>query len=54
MARTDCESNENAAGTPLAGLCISQGDAPPFVEIGEAGVTVGDAMRHQHCVQLVG
>jgi hypothetical protein len=30
------------------------GDAPPFVEIGKAGVAVGDAMRHQHCVQLVG
>ena len=30
------------------------GDAPFFVEIGEAGVAVGDAMRHQHCVQLVG
>src|SRR5262249_10149548 len=31
-----------------------QGDAPDFVEIGEAGVAVIDAMRHQHCVQLVG
>ena len=30
------------------------GDAPDFVEVGEAGVAVRDAMRHQRCVQLVG
>jgi hypothetical protein len=30
------------------------GDAPDFVEVGEAGVAVSDAMRHQRCVQLVG
>jgi acyl-CoA synthetase (AMP-forming)/AMP-acid ligase II/acyl carrier protein len=29
------------------------GDAPFFVEVGEAGVAVVDAMRHQRCVQLV-
>jgi len=29
------------------------GDAPDFVEVGEAGVAVDDAMRHQRCVQLV-
>src|SRR5262249_28781910 len=29
-------------------------DAPDFVEVGEAGVAVSDAMRHQRCVQLVG
>jgi hypothetical protein len=29
------------------------GDAPDFVEVGEAGVAVGDAMRHERCVQLV-
>ena len=29
------------------------GDAPDFVEVGEEGIAVEDAMRHQHCVQLV-
>ena len=29
-------------------------DAPDFVEVGEAGVAVDDAMRRQHGVQLVG
>jgi hypothetical protein len=29
-------------------------DAPDFVEVGEAGIAVDDAMRHQHCLQLVG
>jgi hypothetical protein len=28
--------------------------APDFVEVGEAGVAVSDAMRHQRCVQLLG
>jgi hypothetical protein len=30
------------------------GDAPDFVEVGEAGIAVDDAMRRQHSVQLVG
>jgi hypothetical protein len=30
------------------------GDAPDFVEVGEAGIAVDDAMRHQNCLQLVG
>jgi hypothetical protein len=30
------------------------GDVPAFVEVGEAGIAVNDAMRHRHCVQLVG
>ena len=30
------------------------GNAPDFVEVGEAGIAVEDAMRHQRCVQLVG
>ncbi len=29
-------------------------DAPDFVEVGEAGIAVDDAMRHQRRVQLVG
>jgi hypothetical protein len=28
-------------------------DAPDFVEVGEAGIAVDDAMRRQHRVQLV-
>jgi hypothetical protein len=30
------------------------GDAPDFVEVGEAGIAVADAMRHECRVQLVG
>ena len=30
------------------------GDAPDFVEVGEAGIAVGDAMRRERRVQLVG
>ena len=29
-------------------------DAPDFVEVGEAGIAVDDAMRRQRHVQLVG
>jgi hypothetical protein len=29
------------------------GDVPDFVEVGEAGIAVDDAMRHELCVQLV-
>jgi hypothetical protein len=32
----------------------SRRDAPDFVEVGEAGVAVGHAMRRQRRVQLVG
>jgi hypothetical protein len=37
-------------------LCFGKwpGDAPDFVEVGEAGIAVDDAMRHQRRVQLVG
>jgi hypothetical protein len=31
----------------------SSRDAPDFVEVGEAGIAVDDAMRRQHRVQLV-
>jgi hypothetical protein len=31
-----------------------EGDAPDFVEVGEAGIAVDDAMRRQRRVQLVG
>jgi hypothetical protein len=33
---------------------IVRGDAPDFVEVGEAGIAVGDAMRRECRVQLVG
>jgi hypothetical protein len=39
---------------PVCALFATLGDAPDFVEVGEAGVAVVDAMRHQRCVQLVG
>ena len=32
----------------------SLGDAPDFVEVGEAGIAMDDAMRRQRRVQLVG
>jgi hypothetical protein len=32
----------------------SYGDAPDFVEVGEAGIAMDDAMRRQRRVQLVG
>jgi hypothetical protein len=32
---------------------VSLGDAPDFVEVGEVGIAVDDAMRHQRCLQLV-
>jgi hypothetical protein len=30
------------------------GDAPDFVEVGEAGIAAEDSMRHLRCLQLVG
>jgi hypothetical protein len=36
------------------GLRLGRGDAPDFVEVGEAGIAVGDAMRRERRVQLVG
>ena len=41
-----------SGGLPSPGTRF--GDAPDFVEVGEAGIAVGDAMRRQRCVQLVG
>ena len=41
-----------AALTDVAELL--PGDAPDFVEVGEAGIAVGHAMRRQRRVQLVG
>jgi predicted NBD/HSP70 family sugar kinase len=29
-------------------------DAPDFVEVGEAGIAMDDAMRRQRCLQLLG
>jgi hypothetical protein len=34
--------------------CIIFGNAPDFVEVGEAGIAVDHAMRRQRRVQLVG
>jgi hypothetical protein len=33
---------------------VYKGDAPDFVEVGEAGIAMDDAMRRQRRVQLVG
>ena len=40
-------------GSTLA-VASSFGDAPDFVELGEAGIAMDDAMRRQRRVQLVG
>jgi hypothetical protein len=39
--------------TWLAAAAVA-GDAPDFVEVGEAGIAMDDAMRRQRRVQLVG
>src|SRR5262249_38942236 len=59
MSPVACEltlSNPSAfsSGEEQTPLAYWRGDAPDFVEVGEAGVAVRDAMRHQRCVQLVG
>jgi hypothetical protein len=33
---------------------VGSGDAPDFVEVGEVGIAMDDAMRRQRRVQLVG
>ena len=38
----------------LALIRVCWGDAPDFVEVGEAGIAMDDAMRRQRRVQLVG
>jgi hypothetical protein len=38
----------------LSEALAERGDAPDFVEVGEAGIAVDDAMRRQRRVQLVG
>jgi hypothetical protein len=39
---------------PLTVRKTAMGDAPDFVEVGEAGIAMDDAMRRQRRVQLVG
>jgi hypothetical protein len=39
---------------PYRVVLLCTGDAPDFVEVGEAGIAVHDAMRRQRCLQLVG
>ena len=38
----------------LTSVAAVLGDAPDFVEVGEAGIAVDHAMRRQRRVQLVG
>jgi len=45
--------NHHEAPRVLAGCWVDLRDAPAFVELGEAGVAVDDATRHQRRVQLV-
>jgi hypothetical protein len=49
----ECKSVVNALGSEVIPAAV-EGDAPNFVEVGEAGIAVGDAMRHERLVQLVG
>ena len=41
-------------GALAIAIFVFDGDAPDFVEVGEAGIAVDDAMRRQRRVQLVG
>ena len=45
---------DGAFGSRSDEWAVEPGDAPEFVELGEAGIAVGDAMRRGRCVQLVG
>jgi hypothetical protein len=49
----ECKSVVSALGSEVIPAAV-EGDAPNFVEVGEAGIAVGDAMRHERLVQLVG
>jgi hypothetical protein len=53
LARKASAINE-ASRSPLRLPCIGYGNAPDFVEVGEAGIAVDHAMRRQRRVQLVG
>src|SRR5262249_19293752 len=64
-ANLECEAMGLAPRAPLVGpeivsgieinpLAAELGDAPDFVEVGEAGIAGDDAMRRQCRVQLVG
>jgi hypothetical protein len=49
--------NVSSVGQPTMSTtksALEQGDAPDFVEVGEAGIAVDDATRRQRRVQLVG
>jgi len=54
----DLDSGETQNGGKSIRECLridaKGGDAPDFVEVGEAGIAVGDAMRRERRVQLVG
>src|SRR5262245_15833358 len=55
LTADNAKQNNLLKGPALSVECDQRpGDAPDFVEVGEAGVAVRDAMRHQRCVQLVG
>jgi hypothetical protein len=47
-------SQDNRFSIMLGTNIPDVGDAPDFVEVGEAGIAMDDAMRRQRRVQLVG
>ncbi len=47
------ESSHHTVSQGLSTRRMLVGDAPDFVEVGEAGIAVGDAMRRERRVQLV-
>jgi hypothetical protein len=44
----------DSTSSALSASFSNSGDAPDFVEVGEAGIAMHDAMRRQRRVQLVG
>ena len=54
VARYACEGRHRAPNCFTNFNKCRTGDAPDFVEVGEAGIAMDDAMRRQGRVQLVG
>ena len=53
----NCPQLEDPPANQNGGLTVRYvigGDAPDFVEVGEAGIAMDDAMRRERRVQLVG
>ena len=54
QAALEALDNRYNDGSDYQAMVLPCGDAPDFVEVGEAGIAMDDAMRRQRRVQLVG